>query len=166
MSPTPSNTTYRNWGTYNGIFNSQPGLNVTEPNNYDYMPECVAPPACARHSALQQQGWHSALWPCQQWMLCLYLSEPLARCRYCATADYFEATTKPAGQPWGWNDQNCILKYAFMCKYWPRECPGCCGWVQQWEGRPTCGASAACWLRPSCLRAAAAASQAMPSSWI
>jgi hypothetical protein len=39
VSPTPSNTTYRNWGVYNGIFNSQPGLNITEPNNYDYVPE-------------------------------------------------------------------------------------------------------------------------------
>ncbi len=82
MSPGPSNSSYSNWGTYNGLFNSQPGLDIKEPNAYDYPPE------------------------------------------YCGAADYFEAITLPGGAPWGWNDQNCILRYAFICKFWPRERAG------------------------------------------
>ncbi len=82
VSPGPSNATYGNWGTYNGLFNSQSGLNLKEPNSYDYPPE------------------------------------------YCGAADYFEAITLPGGKPWGWNDQNCILRYAFICKFWPRESAG------------------------------------------
>lgn len=78
MTPPPNASTYDNWGTYDGIFDSQPGLALKEPNNYDYAPE------------------------------------------YCATADFFEAPTLAAGNPWGWNDQNCILRYAYICKYWPR----------------------------------------------
>jgi hypothetical protein len=49
--------------------------------------------------------------------------------RYCVTADYFESTNTTAGKPWGWNDQNCILKYAYICKYWPGE-----GFCQETEG--------------------------------